>query len=244
MSTYPSANRSQEKVQRLVAGILLLGWLVLGNGSLGIASETHSPLGIQRDRISGVLTQVPLRMILDQLQEKLAINYVAPREELDKPVSVNLTGEPVSNALSKILASWDYALQVDQQGTVHQIFVVAKMEPTAIEENAITTFESKKAIFSGKIMSSEPILSTPRAVVSLPEVDVIQHPEENALVTPMFVERPHSLEPMVIQSPQGKSMNIQPSSNFMEVIPASGYPPMNILPASEDAQRESVEGYN
>ena len=246
MNNDPSEKPFSEKFQRLLAGILLLSWLVLGNGSLGIASETHSLLQIQGDRITGVLTQVPLRTVLEQLHEKLAIEYDVPKEELDKLVSVNLAGEPVTIALSKILASWDYALQVDQQGKVHQIFVVApKMGPMEIEKNEVTTSESKMAISPGKIGESEPILRTPTTPVLLPEREMTSNAERDAMVSPMDILPSEQSPPMVIQPPQeGGGMIIQPSSDFMEVIPASEYPPMEILPVSEEAQREFREGHN
>ena len=238
MSNYRSATPAQEKIQRIVAGILLLSLLVLGNEGVGVASETHSLLQIQGDRITGVLSEVPLRTVLEQLQEELAIEYVVPGEELDKPISANLAGELVSKALSKILASWDYALQVDQQGRVHQIFVVAKMRTIEIEKNTVKTSESKMATFPRKMTRSEPILRTPKTQILLPGTEMTSNPDGDAMVSPMFIGSSEKLRPMVIQPPQGGPMPIQPSSDFMPLIPASGYPPMDILPVSEDAQRE------
>jgi hypothetical protein len=242
MGNYPSAKPGQKKIKRLVAGILLLSWLVLGNGALGVASEAHSQLQFQGDRITGVLSQVPLRTVLEELQEKLAIEYVVPGEELDKPVSANLAGEPVVKALSRILASWDYALQVDQQGRVRQIFVAAKMGSIEIEKRAVKTSESKIAAFPKNTTRSEPILRTPKRQVLLPGTEMTSNPERDAMVSPMFIEPSEKLRPMVIQSPQGGAMYVQPSSDVMQVIPASGYPPMDILPASEDAQMGFFEG--
>jgi len=244
MCTYPSASPGQENTKRIVAGILLLSLLILGNGGLGVASETPPLLQIQRDRITGVLTQVPLRMVLEQLQEQLAIEYVVPEEELDKLVSANLAGEPVIKALSKILAPWDYALQIDQQGRVHQIFVVAKMGPIEIEENAVKASESKMATFPRKMTRGEPVLGTPKTRVLLPGKERTSHPEGDAMVSPMFIGPSEKLPQMVIQPPRGSTMSIQPSSDFMQVIPASGYPPMDILPVSEDARMEFFEGHN
>jgi type II secretory pathway component GspD/PulD (secretin) len=224
MSNNSIASQGQEKIQRLVVGILLLSLLVLGTGGLGVASDTHSLLQIQGDRITGALNQVPLRTVLEQLQEKLAIEYVVPGEELDKPVSANLAGEPVIKTLSKILASWDYALQVDQQGKVHKIFVVGpKMGPMGIEKNEVKTSEAKMAL--------------------PPEREMASSPEKDVMGSPMDIVLSEQLPPMVIQPPQGGEMIIQPSSDIMEVIPASGYQPMEILPASEDAQMEFIEGH-
>jgi hypothetical protein len=244
MNNYTTAKPGQKKIKRLVVGILMLSWLVLGNGGLGLASETQSLLQIQGDRITGVLNQVPLRTVLERLQEKLAIEYVVPGEELDKPVSANLGGEPVTKALSKILASWDYALQIDQQGRVHKIFVVDKMGPIEIEKNAVKTFNSKTADFPRMRTRSESILKTPKTQVLLSGTEMTSNPEEDAMVSPMFIDSSEMLPPMVIQPPQGGPMSIQPSSNFMQVIPASGYPPMEIHPVSEEAQRDFMEGHN
>jgi len=244
MCSYPSASPGQENTKRIVAGILLFSLLILGNGGLGVASETHILLQIQRDRITGVLTQVPLRTVLEQLQKKLAIEYVVPEEELDKPVSANFADESVSKVLSKILAPWDYALQIDQQGRVHQIFVVAKMGPIEIEKNAVKASESKMATFPRKATRSEPVLRTPKTRVLLSGTEMTSHPKSDAMVSPMFIEPSENLRPMVIQPPQGGPMSIQPSSDFMQVIPASGYPPMDIRPVSEDARRDFFEGHN
>ena len=244
MSNYHNINTAQEKIQRIVAGVLLLSWLVLGNGGVGVASEAHVLLQIHGDRITGVLNQVPLRLVLEQLQEKLAIEYVVPGEELNKAVSVNLGGEPVTKALSKILASWDYALQVDQQGKVHQIFVVAKNETIENEKKPVQTSESKMAAFPRKMTISEPIRRTPKTQVLQSGTEMTSKSEEDAMVSPMLIDSSEMLPPMVIQPPQGDPMSIQPSSNFMQVIPASGYPPMEIHPVSEEARREFMELHN
>ena len=244
MTNYPSANPGKEKTKRVVAGILLLNLLVLGNGSIGFASETHPLIQIQQERITGVLTQVPLRTVLEQLQEKLAIEYVVPREELDRPISANLVGETVPKALSKILAPWDYALQIDQQGRVRQVFVVAKMRPIEIKENVVKSSEFKMATFPRKKTGSESILRTSKARVLLSGTEMTSHPERDAMASSMFVGPSEKLPQMVIQPPQRGPMNIQPSSTFMQVIPASGYPPMDILPVSEDVRRDFFTGHN
>ncbi len=244
MSNYLSAKPGKEKVQRIFAGILLLSWLVLGNGGLGVASTTPALLHIQGDRITGVLSQVPLRTVLEQLHEKLAIKYVVLGEELDKPVSANLSGEPVTTSLSKILASWDYALQLDQQGRVQQIFVVAKMGAMEAEKSVGKTSKSPMNTFPRKVTRSEPILKTSKPQVLLPGARINSNSKEGSMVSPMSIGSSEKLRPMVIQPSQGRSMKIQPSSNSMEIIPAEGYPPMDVLPVSEEAQREFSELLN
>ena len=243
MGNYPRANPKQEKIQLLVAVISLCSCLVLGNGGYGVASEPPPLLQIQGERITGVLNQVPLRTVLAQLQQKLSIEYVVPRGELDKPVSANLTGDPVVKALSKILASWDYALQQDHQGKVHQIFVVAKIGLIEAEKNTVKAFESKMATLPRKMPRSESVLSLPKTQALLPEAELTSGSEKDPTVSPMVIE-PDNIPPMVIQPSQSGPMPIQPSSNFMQVIPASGYSKMDILPVSEEAGREFLEGQN
>jgi hypothetical protein len=240
MNHSPSTKPRKEKIRRLVAGILLLSWLVLGNGGLGLASTAHSPLEIQGDRITGVLMQVPLRTVLARIQEKLAIEYVVPEEELDRLVSANLTGEPVIKSLSKILASWDYALQVDHLGRVHQIFVVAKAKTIEIEKNDVKTVENEpvsEAFTSRALLSGTEMTSNPESVN-------VPNSEWDVMASPMGFVPSEESPPMVIQPPQGRSMNIQPPSNLMEVIPASGTSLMDISPVSEDEQMEFIESHN
>ena len=247
-----SANPGQKKIQGLVAGILLLSWLILGNGGVGVASETPFRLQVQGDRITGVLSQVPLRTVLEKLQQKLAIEYVVPEEELDRLVSANFTGEPVIKALSKILTPWDYALQVDQEGRVHQIFVVAKAEPIEIEDNEVKVTESTIVAFSREMAKSEMATETskardflPNAEMTLnPEAVIVSDPERGLMASPMSIVPSEELPQMVIHSYQGEEMNIQSSTDSMQVIPASGYTPMDILPASEDVRMEFLEGHN
>ena len=244
MNINASKKQFLEKFQRFLTGIFLLICLVAGNGGYGIASETHSHVQIQGDRITGVLIQVPLRRVLDQLHEKLAVEYDVPEKELDKLVSVNLVGETVSNALTKVLSSWDYALRVDQKGRVHQIFVAAKIGPFETRKNAEKTSESQMAIFPRKMMESEPIYKTSNPNILLSRAEIPSQPEKDAISTLNFLGTSEKIRPMVIQSSPRTPMSIQSSSNFMQVIPASGYPPMDILPVSEDALREFIEAHN
>ncbi len=191
-----------------------------------------------------MLSQVPLRTVLEQFQEELAIEYVVPIKELDKLVSANFSDELVSKSLSKILASWDYALKVDQKGRVQQIFVVATIGQVAIKKikkNVLKIHEFSMATFPKKMIERKPL---PKTQVLLPGTKLTENSEGVAKVSPMFIGSSKKLRPMVIHQPQGVAMHIKPASNFMPVIPASGYPPLEILPVSEDAQMKFMEGYH
>ncbi len=247
MNNYPKTKPGKAKVQQFVAGILLMSWLVLGNVSIGVASTASSMLKIQGDRITGILKQVPLRTVLNQLQEELAIKYVVSHEELDKPVSGNFTGELVTKSLTKILASWDYALQVNQKGRVQQIFVVAKVGPMEFEKNKENALKSPMTVFPKNITTRQPIQtkSNPQALLFRTEVTSNVEVDSQAgaiMVSAMPMESSEDLPPMITQSVQGQKMSFQPSANFMQTIPASAFAPMDVFPVSEVAPMEFIGG--
>ncbi len=245
MCNYFRIDDGEWKPKCLFAATLLFFLLVLSSGSIAGASEAHSLLQFKNDRVTGVLRQISLREVLEQFHNEFAIEYIVPGEELDKHLSADLFEESVPEALSKILASWDYALQVDHQERVQQIFVVAKMEPLAIKKDTVKTPGSKKDTFPGKLIGNESIIKTSKKTQTpLPEVEVEENSERDAVGFPMFLRPSEALRPMVIQPPQGGPMIIQPSSHSMEVIPASGFLPMEILPVSEDARMEFFEEHN
>ena len=243
MSNYLQTKLGKTNVQRFLTGVLFLSWLVLGSGGFVVASTTSSTLQIHGDRITGMLREVPLHNVLNQLQEKLDIAYVVPREELGKPISASFSGEMVSDSLSKILAPWDYALQVNQQGKVQYIFVVAQIESTEIENNTgmVSVSHSPRANFPKKIQKRELNSATSHAQVFFAESEIVSDSELVVVASPLMVESSENVRPMVLQSSQGREMSIQPSSNFMQVIPASGYPPMEILPAMKGLRMELID---
>ena len=242
MSNYPSVKPGGRSPSRVVAGLLFLSWLFLGNGSLGLASETRSQLKIEGDSITGALIQVPLHSVLEELNEKLGIEFEVPKQELDKLVSANLNGESVSKSLSKILSSWDHAFQVNGQGRVQQIFVVSKILPTEIQKNTLGTSGSSMAIFAKAKAKNESPIMAPNPGISILQAEKPSNPENVVKSFPNFGKTPETILPMPIQQPVVSAMNIQSSSNFMQIIPASGYPPMEILPVSDEAQREFIVG--
>ena len=259
MSESRNENTGQKTVVCLIVGILTLTltFLVFGNGRPVGASQAHSLLWIENYRISGILTQVPLRGVLEQLQRELAIEYVVSGEELDKRLSANIVGESVPNALSKILASWDYALQLDQQGRVHKIFVTTKIKSVEIKNAHMKgTSESSQAHSSTKTESKFkarlPGTMDPQSTTEISEntAKIQTLVMEKAMVTPggsggelpqMVIQPPQATQ-MVIQPPQA-TMKIKPPSNFMQVIPASGFMPMEIHPVSEEVRKEFLGGY-
>jgi len=130
----------------LSLGLFLANWGLGGPESQSWAVSGLGPLTIEQTRVSGTVSQVPLRVLLDQLQEQLGIIYTATPEELAKPVSVVLHQMSVPQALEKMLATWDYALQRDHMGRIRQLFVVKKNPVGEAEEQGIQgTLESIQA---------------------------------------------------------------------------------------------------
>ena len=85
----------------LVVGMFLVSLFLVGSGGFVLASTVIEPLQIRQERVTGRVNQLSLRLILDQFQEQLGIEYQAPKEELEQPVSVDLQGESLPRALAK-----------------------------------------------------------------------------------------------------------------------------------------------
>ncbi len=235
----------------LFAAILLVVLLALGPGSIASASETHSLLQFKNDRVTGVLRHIPLRDVLEQFHNELAIEYIAPGKELDKHLSTDIVEESVSEALSKILAPWDYALQVDQQGRIQQVFVVAKtMKQNEVEEDG-HKISQEEPLLAPVLKNMEESEHIPRKFNRMTALGAEVSSNSSGIVPKNYWQSTEALpyvEDTGIHSidllhPHGNPMIIRPSSNAMEVIPASSYPPMEILPVSEELQREFLEEF-
>ncbi len=242
MSNYPSVQVGKGNRTRVIGGLLFLSCMLLANGSLVFASETRSQLKITGDSIAGVLIKVPLHVVLEELREKLVIEFDVPQEERDKLISANLTGESVKKSLSKILSPWDYAFQVNGQGRVQQVFVVSKIFPTENLNTPVKIGEPQMAVLANREIQLS--RKTPNSSGSISSPEFYYSPERIMETLSNFGEISESGVPMPIQETQGNPGNIQPSSSFMQVIPASGFPPMEILPVGEEMQREFIGGGN
>src|SRR5918994_4425776 len=95
----------------------------------GWASTSEVPLQLEGDRLTGHLSQVSLRTVLEQLRKQLGITYEAPAEELDKIISIDLQQAPILPALAKSLAPWDYAFTVNSAGHLQFLYVTPKAPP-------------------------------------------------------------------------------------------------------------------
>ena len=242
-----SRNRRAPILNCAVIFLILLGAV---DFALGARSEGFQI--IHQNEIRGVLINVPLREVLSHFEKRLGVDSVVEEDELDTPISVELSGETLVKALPKILSAWDYALQTDEQGNVRRIFIVRKStetrgEPvdyeTEISPNSELSNERfvDPAMLEGTISArpghedleeEEPI--SPTSSVASAKLQQMLLPEnsgspEGGVASPM----------MEISDSGSHSMDVIPASSLpeMNIIPASAYPPMEILPVSEEDRK-------
>jgi hypothetical protein len=250
-------------IKRLALMIFLL---LMGLSGGGWALAQDIPLQVEGDRLTGHLSQVPLRTVLEQLQKQLGIAYEAPAGELDKVISVDLQQDPILPALAKILAAWDYAFTMNAAGRLQFLYVTPKAPPA---EAVSETSESSNVMPSNALVETEssPITRsrTEREVGDADsslsqerESDPILPPSSSAFASPprefSGLRAPVAGGPMAIQPvpagtrmpmvpPSGvNSMQISPPANppNMPIIPATSYPPMDIQPVPDYLKEEML----
>ena len=113
----------------VVCGGVLLFVSLLGQARWALASGPVAGIHVDSGRLTAQLNQVTLRAVLGQLHDQLGIDYVAPHAELGKVISVTLKQEPLSGALSKILAPWDYAFTLNGAGQIKTLYLMVKVSP-------------------------------------------------------------------------------------------------------------------
>jgi hypothetical protein len=203
-----------------IKGLVLLSFLLLpGYRGDTLASTVEVPLQVEGDRLTGHLSQVTLRTVLEELQKQLGITYEAPAGELDKVISVDLQQDPILPALAKILAPWDYAFTVNAAGHLQFLYVTSKAPPAeavsetsepsdSIPSNTLdeTGFNSFKSSDEGSNAGdTDPSLSYGR------ELDPIRPPSSSAFDSPSGEisgsGTPMAVVPMPVQPvPDGTTM--------------------------------------
>lgn len=257
--------RSGQRIKsRWISGLVLVALLLLvGLRGWGGALTPEAPLQVEGDRLTGHLSQVTLRTVLEQLQKELGIKYEAPVEELNKFVSVNLRQDKILPALAKILAQWDYAFTVNAAGRLQFLYVTPKAPPG----EAVSETRNPSGFGSSNAMGETGLRSDVQRDPEQEEVDspsFLSHEgEPNGKVSPSassFSEESPGLRapaagvPMDIQPvPPGTTMPMVPASSIsgmqvtppantpdMPIIPATAYPPMEIEPVPSYLQEEML----
>lgn len=236
-----------------VCGVILLCVTMLGRTGWALASDSLVRLHVDSGRLTGQLTQVPLRAVLGQLHAQLGIDYVAPAGELEKVISVTLRKEPLSKALSMILAPWDYAFTFDAAGNVKTVYVIAKVSPetslavTMAKSGGVGNREDKAGELQGHTREDPKAEDQLNNKASKPDLPTRDRAGTNERVfasadVPMEIRPPAPGTSMPILPAKGTGMRVTPggSAQVMEIIPPTAYPPMNIQPVSEHAQQEML----
>jgi len=260
--------RFKQKIAfRLIKRLLLMIFLLLmGFSRGGWALTSEGPLQVEGDRLTGHLSQVKLRTILEQLQKQLGIAYEVPEGELDKVISVDLQQDPILPALAKILAPWDYAFTSDAAGHLQFLYVTPKAPPgeavlgtsepsdvmpsNAADEKEFSSLQQNKRgreagdtnASVSRERESAPILPPSSSAFSSPPEEI---PGFRAPVAggPMAIQPvPEGTTMPMTPASGGSGMQITPPANppNMPIIPATAYPPMDIQPVPDYLQEEML----
>ena len=232
-----------------------------------MAMTPEVPLQVEGDRLTGHLSQVTLRTVLEQLQKQLGITYEAPVEELDKVISVDLQQDKILPALAKILAPWDYAFTVNAAGHLQFLYVTAKAPPGEVGSETRNPSDVGSSNALGKTGFSsdqqmEPVqeeVDTPPFLSHEGEPDAnfspsassfsSSPPGESPDLRDPFAGVPMDIQPVpagttmpMVPSSSDSGMQVTPSANLpdMPIIPATAYPPMDIEPVPDYLQEEML----
>ena len=251
---------------RLIKRLVLMAFLLLvGLGGRGLALTPEAPLQVEGDLLTGHLSQVPLRTVLEQLQKQLGIAYEVPEGELDKVISVDLHQAPILPALAKILAPWDYAFTADAAGHLQFLYVTPKaptadavsdtsessdvMPSNAVAEKEFNSFKQnrpeRRAGYAERSLSHEhepdQILPSSSGFSSPPgEISGFKAPVAGG---PMAIQPvPEGTTMPMMPGNGGSGMQITPPANppNMPIIPATAYPPMDIQPVPDYLKEEML----
>ncbi len=252
-------------ISGLVLGIFLIFGTLMGQG---MASTPEVPLQVEGDRLTGHLSQVPLRTVLEQLQKQLGIKYEAPVEELNKVISVDLHQDKILPALAKILAQWDYAFTVNAAGRLQYLYVTPKAPPreAGSEMRNPSNVGLSNALGESDLGADhqmEPVqeeVGTPSFLPheeesgenSLPASSSFSSssdPEEIDGLRAPVVGVPMDIQPVpagttmpMVPASSGSGMQVTPPDNLpdMPIIPGTSYPPMEIEPVPTYLQEEML----
>lgn len=121
------------------------------NGALVLAHASNAVL-VSRGRLTATLQQVPLKTVLQELQQQTGLKYTLPREEADRPISVAFTALPLRTGLSRILAHVNHAISFDANGMPVQVIIGKKAEG-----GGERTPKSLSPSDAGNMMSASPV---------------------------------------------------------------------------------------
>ena len=257
----------QRILSRWISGLVLVALLLLvGLRGGGVAMTTEGALQVEGDRLTGHLSQVTLRTVLEQLQKQLGIKYEAPVEELNKVISVDLQQDKILPALAKILAPWDYAFTVNAAGRLQFLYITPKAPPgeavsetrnpsevgtsNALGESGFSSDRQMEPVQEEVDIPSFPSHEgDPDANFSLSGSSFSSSPGESPGLRAPVVGVPMDIQPVpagttmpMVPASIGSGMQVTPPANSpdMPIIPATSYPPMEIEPVPNYLQEEML----
>jgi hypothetical protein len=106
----------------LLAGLgLLIGML-----SMGWAGQASAELHCDGKSLSAHLENVPLKHVLESLKKERGIWFQGEASILDEQVTVQFTKLPLKTGLERVLASLNYSLVFNREGTILGVIVTGK----------------------------------------------------------------------------------------------------------------------
>lgn len=236
---------------------VLLSVSMLGMTGQALASDPVVRLHVDSGRLTAQFTQVTLRAVLGQLHDQLGIDYVAPDAELGKVISVTLQNDPLSGALSKILAPWDYAFTLNAAGHIQTLYVMAKVSPEVLLNDTMTKKGGPESHYqkasepqrhgredheSGVQREEQLTKKAPMAGWPTREREGASGKVLTSMAVPMEIRPPAPGTSMPVLPANRKDMRITPggSARAMEIIPPGAYSSMNIQPVPEHVQQEML----
>ncbi|MGP0591339.1 hypothetical protein ACTRXD_02205 [Nitrospira sp. T9] len=258
--------KSKQGVPRWIRGLLLMVFLMFGVLiGQGMALSPEVPIQVEGDRLTGHLSQVTLRTVLEQLQKQLGIKYEAPVEELNRVISVDLQQDKILPALAKILAQWDYAFTVNSAGRLQYLYVTPKAPPReAVSETRNPTDIGSSDGLGESGLSSDRQMDPgqeemdTRSFLSqegepgdnfAPASSSFSSPGESPGLRAPVVGVPMDIQPVpagttmpMVPPSSASGMQVTPPANSpdMPIIPATAYPPMEIEPVPGYLQEEML----
>lgn len=257
--------RSKQGVPRWIRGLVLMVFLIFGTlMGQGMAVSTEVPIQVEGDRLTGHLSKVTLRTVLEQLQKQLGIKYEAPVEELNRVLSVDLQQDKILPALAKILSQWDYAFTVNAAGRLQFLYVTPKAPPG----EAVSEARNPSDVDSSNALGESGLSSDRQMDPGQEEMDTrslsqegepgdnfapasssFSSPGESPGLRAPVVGVPMDIQPVpagttmpMVPPSSASGMQVTPPANSpdMPIIPATAYPPMEIEPVPDYLQEEML----
>ncbi len=207
-----SSGKGKERV--MVVLLACSVFLCVESGRV-LAQPTPVAIEVHRETMTARLHQVPLKAVLQELQQQTGLKYTVAPEEADRPISVEFTAWPLRKGLSRILAEVNHAISFDANGMPVQVIIAKKSEAAGLDPHRVRPVDAEAMI---SVQRSGPGWEGTRPADGEPLGGELSRGEDPAKITrPQFGG-------MEIEPPSSGSMDIRPAieAEMMVVEPATG----------------------